>query len=179
MPTLRKFGKHVSIWQQRTGPVMHCRSKSRIWLENTDEVLRPRPPSPDGARGGGVGATLHYSLSGWQPATFYLSLHLSFPPPPLSCFFVLVSRILDRWNLNEGIDNHLTLMVPGNRFLVIRYGTVTIGLQKLFSCRNRQHEASVCVQFELSHTLIPTRATPTDLTSDVTDSHQLTFLDGY
>ena len=34
-------------------------------------------------------------------------------------------RILDRMNLNEGIDNHLTVMVPGTqplRFLCIAYG---------------------------------------------------------
>ena len=48
MPTLRKFGKHVSIWQQRTGPVMHCALSNPLapenLFENTDAVLRPRPP---------------------------------------------------------------------------------------------------------------------------------------
>lgn len=39
-------------------------------------------------------------------------MHSAFPSFPDS--------ILDRWNFNEGIDNHLTLMVPGNRFLVRR-----------------------------------------------------------
>ena len=38
-------------------------------------------------------------------------------------------RVLDRLGLNEGIDNHLTVMVPGttDRFLCISYGLARVG----------------------------------------------------
>lgn len=49
-------------------------------------------------------------------------ISLSYKYSPANPFMFCACRILDRWNLNEGIDNHLTLMVPGNRFLVIAYG---------------------------------------------------------